>query len=116
MVENNVERLQFYFTGVVADHVEIFKHKNENHSVSFIDLNKALDYPKTNGFYYLLIYSFYEIGLIGIPRCMADVEKIFVNIITYTRLMAYMHNDKVKGEIMLEDNPTIIGSCISYAL
>jgi len=38
---------------------------------------------------------------------MADVEKIFVNIITYTRLMAYMHNDKVKGEIMLEGNPTI---------
>ena len=46
-----------------------------------------------------MIYSFYETGLVGVPRCMAVVEKIFINIITHTRLMAYMHNGKVKEEM-----------------
>jgi len=49
-----------------------------------------------------LIYSLYETGLIGVPRCMAAVEKVFINIITYTRLMAYMHNNKIKEKMKFE--------------
>ena len=49
-----------------------------------------------------MIYSLYETGLIGVPRCMAAVEKVFINIITYTRLMAYMHNNKIKEKMKFE--------------
>ena len=103
IIENNFDKLEIYAKRVISEYVEIFKHKCEDrskrHSSFYISLNKALDPARTKGFYYLLIYSLYETGLIGVPRCMAVVEKIFINIITHTRLMAYMHNDRVKEEI-----------------
>jgi len=102
-VRENFEKLEIYAKRIAAEYVEIFRHKSEGHSKlnsnSCRDLNKILDPARTKGFYYLLIYSLYETGLIGVPRCMAAVEKIFINIITYTRLMAYVYNNKVKEEI-----------------
>jgi len=103
MVEKNFEKLEVYAKRVVVEYVEIYKLKSKDSKIIDPDfyktINKALDPARTKGFYYLLIYSFYETGLIGVPRCIAAVEKILLNIITHTRLMAYMHNDKVKEEI-----------------
>jgi len=102
-VIENFKKLEIYAKRVVAEYVEIYKHNSEGRNKlsadSYLSINKAFDPARTKGFYYLLIYSFYETGLVGVPRCMAAVEKIFTNIITYTRLMAYMHNQKIKEEM-----------------
>jgi len=106
MIKNNFEKLEAFTKRVFTEYVEIYKHNSEGRSklpsISYLSLTKALDPARTKVFYYLLIYSLYETGLIGVPRCMAVVEKIFTNIITLTRLMAYMHNDKVKEKLKLK--------------
>jgi len=102
-VKSNFEKLEIYAKKTVAEYAKItkvvIKENPERKSRMYYSINKTLDPARTKGFYYLLIYSFYETGLIGVPRCIAAVEKILLNIITHTRLMAYMHNDKVKEEI-----------------
>ena len=96
-IQNDFEQLELYVKRVVSEYVEIFYSEKKFRMHEFI--NKALDPARTKGFYYLLIYSFYETGLIGVPRCITAVEKIFINIITHTRLMAYIHNDEVRDRM-----------------
>jgi len=105
MIGKNFNKLEVYAKRVITKYVEIVKHTSKDHpnfyGNLYSSLNKALDPARTKGFYYLLIYSLYETGLIGVPRRMAAVEKIFINVITYTRLMAYMHNDQVREKMKL---------------
>jgi len=80
-------RLETHLKRVILENVEV---NNNNYDT----VKNMLDPMK--GPFYLLIYSFYETGVIGLQRSDSAVEKILFNIVAHTCLMAHVNNDNVK--------------------
>lgn len=101
-IEENFENLEINLKRVVCEYLETERKPRslpENYGQPLKNtknVRKSLDPNRTVSIYYLLIYSFYETCLIGIPDSQKVAEKIMFNIIAYIRLNAKIHNIKVK--------------------
>jgi len=100
--EGNFAKLEVYLRRMIFENVVAKRKVNQTAMYEYQTINIMLDPERTKELFYLLVYSFYETGMIGLPRSKAAVKKILINIVTHTRLTAYINNDSVKRALQLK--------------
>jgi len=101
-IEENFEILEINLKRVVCEYLETERRPHflpedyDRPLRKFKNSKKALDPPRTASIYYLLIFSFYETCLFGIPDSQKIAEKVLFNIVAYIRLNAKIHNVKIR--------------------